>query len=310
MDKVSIIVPVYNVAPWIEESIRSLLAQSYYLFEIVIVDDCSTDETFSILKRLSKEDSRIKLYRNAKNERIVKTLNFALTKASGDYILRHDGDDVAFPNRLQKQLSFLKENNLDLVGVQTEAIDEGGEPIGNHSVLPIGDNNVKTFSKYCSPIFHVWLAKKSVYDSLHGYRDIPYAEDYDFVLRALDAGYKCDNINSILIKIRHRAGNTSNTASLIQRKAHLYALKLCKQRKRFGYDLYDINYIKKLKKTNHIKTYLHDISTFFLKKAYNSNVLVVKASLVLLSCLFSRYNAYYIYTRLRVRLNVKQDYIK
>lgn len=305
MDKVSIIVPTYNVAPWVEESIRSLLNQSYPIFEIIIVDDCSTDETFNILKRLSEEDSRIKLFRNNKNKKIVKTLNFALMQASGDYILRHDGDDVAFPDRLKEQLCFLKQNNLDLVGVQTESIDEEGKKIGGGSALPVGDDNIRYFSRYCSPIFHVWLAKKIIYDSLCGYRDVPYAEDYDFILRALDAGYKCDNVNSILNKMRHRIGNTSSSASLIQRKGHLYALALCKQRMKIGRDLYDIRHVDKLRSPNKMTAYLHNISAYFLRRAYNSNNLIVKTSFVIFSCLFSRYNAYYIYTRLRVRVNIK-----
>ncbi|EOK5645209.1 hypothetical protein ABMV82_005202, partial [Escherichia coli] len=83
---------------------------------------------------------------------------------------------------------------------------------------------------------------------LGGYRKVPYAEDFDFLLRAIDSGFKCGNTSVALTKIRHRHGNTSDIASLSQRKGYFYALELHKQRKAQNYDSYnDVDAAKLIK---------------------------------------------------------------
>ncbi len=100
---ISVIIPVYNVQSFVEEAILSICNQTYRNLEIIVVDDCSTDETYTIVENLVKKDSRIKLFRNRKNSKIVKTLNFALEQANGEFIARMDGDDISSLLRLEKQ---------------------------------------------------------------------------------------------------------------------------------------------------------------------------------------------------------------
>lgn len=297
METISVLIPTYNVADWILESIESILKQSYENLELIIVDDYSTDGTYELLLRLSQLDSRIKLYRNSTNKKIVYTLNFALTKAKGEYIARHDGDDVALYDRLECQINYLKAHNLDLVGTQMIPINEKGEIIGNQSNLPNGINNIIKTARYSSPITHIWVAKREVYERLNGYREVPYAEDYDFILRAIDEGFSCDNTPNALMKIRHRAGNTSDVASLAQRKGALYALKLHKQRIASGSDKFSMEDADRLLKSNKVLTYFHHVSTNYLKRAFNSNNVLLRVGFILTCCLLSFYNAQYLYSR-------------
>lgn len=301
MKRISVLIPTYNVQNWIEESLSSILNQSYKNIEVIIVDDCSTDCTYAILEKIAESDSRVKLFKNDSNRKIVKTLNFALSKSTGEYIARHDGDDVAFGNRLKMQLEYLIKNDLDLIGSQMIPIDENGGVIGEISELPVGEKKVKACAEYSSPITHIWLSKKLVYERLDGYREVPYAEDYDFILRAIDAGFKCDNPSEAYMKIRHRAGNTSDVASLAQRKGHLYALKLHKKRIKGEDEHYDELFAEKINNVNPIIKKMHNISTLFLKKGYVTKNLFLKVIYSLLCCAFSYYNAHYLYTRFKFK---------
>lgn len=305
METISVLIPTYNVADWIQESIESILKQSYKKLELIIVDDYSTDGTYELLLRLAQSDSRIKLYRNDTNKKIVYTLNFALTKAQGKYIARHDGDDVALYERLEYQINYLKEHNLDLVGTQMIPIDEKGEVIGTQSNLPYGVNNIIKTARFSSPITHIWVAKREVYERLNGYREVPYAEDYDFILRAIDEGFICDNTPNALMKIRHRAGNTSDVASLAQRKGALYALKLHKQRIVKGSDKFNLKDAEKLLKSNKLLTYFHKVSTNYLKRAYKSNNILSRCVYILICCMLSFYNTQYLYSRFTTKRILK-----
>ena len=109
-EKISVLIPTYNVDKFVEKAVRSIMLQSYDNLEIIIVDDCSADNTFSILQKLANEDSRIKLFRNKENMKIAATLNFALEQATGKYIARMDGDDIADSTRIETLYNYLQEH--------------------------------------------------------------------------------------------------------------------------------------------------------------------------------------------------------
>lgn len=300
---ISILMPTYNVSPWVLDSINSILSQTYVNFELIIVDDCSTDNTYDILVNISKGDSRIVLLQNEKNLKICKTLNKALSYAKGKLIARIDGDDIATPERLQKQFDFMNQYNLDLVGCQMIAITEDSKEIGR-SKLPLGVKKIKKLKKLASPITHIWLAKREVYDELCGYRNIPYAEDYDFVLRALDTGFLCDNHPDYLMYIRHRSGNTSSVAGLAQRKTHNYVLALCKERERKGIDSFSELALREKTKSSKWLQILHKASNHSLNKAFTTNSFLGKVFFTSLSMLTSFYNAEYIIRRIIYRIKL------
>ena len=299
--KISILIPAYNVEQWIEESLLSILKQPYQNIEVIVVDDCSTDNTYKLIKGIAATDSRIISLRNSNNLGIVGALNYGLTYCTGDYILRHDGDDVSESHRIIGQLSYLIENELDLVGTQMLPIDSVGNIIGPTSKLPLSHELIARIANFSSPLTHVWLCKREIYNKLEGYRNVPYAEDFDFILRAIDAGFKCGNTFSALTRIRHRDGNTSDVASLSQRRGHFYALKLHKQRVKTGIDNYNLSDSEKLLESNKIVALAHNKSTKMLSAAYRSNNRLMTILYVICSCALSYYNTHYILTRILVK---------
>ena len=106
--KVSILLSVCNAERSIELSIKSILSQTYKNFELLIMDDHSTDKTFTICEEMRSIDSRITLFKNSKNLGLTKSLNILARNSNGAYIARQDADDISLDERIEKQLSFLK----------------------------------------------------------------------------------------------------------------------------------------------------------------------------------------------------------
>ena len=107
MDLVSIVMPSYNSAHFIEEAIQSVLSQSYITWELLIVDDCSIDNSVEIIKQWTQKDKRIHLFSLEKNVGAAAARNIALENAQGRYIAFLDSDDVWEPEKLQKQVEYM-----------------------------------------------------------------------------------------------------------------------------------------------------------------------------------------------------------
>ncbi|MCX8854932.1 glycosyltransferase family 2 protein [Vibrio parahaemolyticus] len=217
---VSIIVPAYNVSKYISQMLDSILQQSYDNFEVIVIDDGSSDETFNIISQYAELEPRVKAFQNDKNEKIVFTLNRALSIAKGELILRCDGDDYLAKDRITSMVNFLLENkDISLVSTSVTKISPSGDIIGM-SQFRGGMNYINKIIKYQSPVLHIWLTYKTVYEELSGYRNIPGAEDYDFILRVLSSGRKITNItNNYSYYVR--LGRDGNTESLIGVKQYL-----------------------------------------------------------------------------------------
>jgi glycosyltransferase involved in cell wall biosynthesis len=127
---VSIITPSYNCAPYIAETIRSVQAQTYPHWEMIIVDDCSTDNTREIVDGFN--DSRIKYLKNAKNSGAALSRNWALREAKGRWIAFLDSDDLWAPTKLEHQLRFMVENDYAFSYHEYSEISETGQPLGIH----------------------------------------------------------------------------------------------------------------------------------------------------------------------------------
>ena len=107
---VSVILPVYNGQDHLTECVNSILTQSFSNFEFIIVDDASTDNTLQILQDFAKINDRINIVTHSNNQRQTAAANSACNIAKGKYIARIDADDLALPNRLEKQVNFLENN--------------------------------------------------------------------------------------------------------------------------------------------------------------------------------------------------------
>ena len=144
---VSIIMPSYNTAKYIAESIRSVLVQTYEKWELLIVDDCSTDNTDEIVKPFLA-DERIRYFKNEINSGAAISRNKALREAKGKWIAFLDSDDLWLPEKLERQISFMTANDYKFSYTDYEKIDEESESL---HVLVGGPNNVtkKVMYRYC-----------------------------------------------------------------------------------------------------------------------------------------------------------------
>jgi glycosyltransferase involved in cell wall biosynthesis len=125
---VTVVFRAYNCSKFIGQAIDSILAQTFQDFEIVIVDDGSTDGTDVILKAYAQQDQRIRLIRNEPNQGPVKTMNIGVRNARGEFVAVHDSDDISLPHRLETQVNFLKSHpEVALIGGGALFIDEEGE---------------------------------------------------------------------------------------------------------------------------------------------------------------------------------------
>jgi len=191
--------PCYNVEKYVAEAIESILNQTFADFELIILDDCSTDKTAEIVKKYS--DERIIYHKSEQNLGLVDTLNVGLKLAKGEFIARMDGDDISLPTRLEKQVRFLDENpDIILCSV-------GMELFGMENTVWIRENNpedVKITMMLYSPILHASsvFRKKVFLNNNLIYRTEAFpAEDYDLWSRAVFFG-KMVNIPEVLYKYR------------------------------------------------------------------------------------------------------------
>lgn len=208
---VSVIIPCYNAAKYVEQAVRSIMEQSYKNLEILVANDCSTDETLEILKKLACEDSRIKVINNEVNLQIVKTLNKLIDLSNGKYIARMDADDISLPDRILHQVSFLEKNpQYDVCGVSAFHINENGQKI-RKSLLPKKYEDIKTASLYMSPLYHpTVMIRSNVYKSNLYNETFLYAEDYELWVRLLKKGHLICNLEDRLFLYRSYKEQTSS----------------------------------------------------------------------------------------------------
>lgn len=148
-DLVSIITPSYNTARYIERTIESVKAQTYQNWEMIIVDDCSTDDTDSVVLPYLK-DERIKYIKNEVNSGAAVSRNRALREAGGKWIAFLDSDDLWAPEKLEKQISFMKKNGYYFSYTNYEEIDEKGQTLGVKVTGPKKVSKRKMYN-YCYP---------------------------------------------------------------------------------------------------------------------------------------------------------------
>jgi glycosyltransferase involved in cell wall biosynthesis len=195
---------VYNAEKYLKEAVESILNQTYKNFEFIIINDCSLDNSWNILKGYEKDHKNIRLINNVENLGLTKNLNKALLLSKGQYIARMDADDISELNRFERQREFL-ENNEDvaILGTFSKDINEFGEVIRTRTVPITHIDIIRMLPKF-SPISHptVMFRKKKL-EKL-GYYNTKYrtSQDLDMWLRAAGAGLKFYNIPEYLFKYR------------------------------------------------------------------------------------------------------------
>lgn len=134
MGKVSVITPSYNCARYISSTIESILAQTFLDWELIIVDDCSTDDSVDVINSFVKQDVRVKLIKLEKNSGAAVARNAAIETAQGRYITFLDSDDMWLPNKLEQQVAYMHKNDIAFSYSAYEKVYESGEVFGNVGV--------------------------------------------------------------------------------------------------------------------------------------------------------------------------------
>ena len=128
--KISIITPAYNAQNFIASTYESIKSQSHSNWEWLVTDDCSTDDTVKILNDLAKVDNRISVYSNKYNSGAAVSRNNSISQASGTFIAFLDSDDLWYSGKLEKQVAFMENNNIDFCFTAYELVSETGELLG------------------------------------------------------------------------------------------------------------------------------------------------------------------------------------
>lgn len=214
--QVSIIMPAYNAAKFIRPAVDSILGQTFRDFELIILNDGSTDDTRAIIE--SYEDDRIRLI-NKDNSGVASTLNLGLKEAKGEFIWRHDADDISLPEKLERQVNFLEEHpEFVLCATQIAFMSERGKVAWNKrqpksnwlGQAAFREVFFEDFSPY-SPVTHgTTLFRRAILPATGGYRNaFITSEDIDMWLRFLENG-RLAVLNECLSL--HRLSGSSATA--------------------------------------------------------------------------------------------------
>ena len=205
MTKVSVIMPVYREKEgFVRQAIESILNQTLTDFQyIIILDDPDNDELKQVIHEYCKNDSRIHFIVNDRNMGCPLTKNKGILLSTTEYVAIMDADDVSYPDRLETQLKRMEKDEVDFLAGYVEVIDEEDKVLYRMDNLPVKHEDVvkKMRVNNCMP-HPAWMLKKRSYLALDGYADIQGCEDYDLLLRAMNAGYKLGNCDRIILKYR------------------------------------------------------------------------------------------------------------
>ncbi|UOG93206.1 MAG: glycosyltransferase [Candidatus Thiothrix sulfatifontis] len=204
MVKVSVILPVYNHARWVQQALDSVLAQTFSAFELIVIDDASTDDSWAVIQAAcaTQPDARVRCLRHEHNQGAPATLNEGLRLAQGDYLAILNSDDVWDVTRLQRLVTLAQSQSLDFISTDVAVLDADSQPkeaaephwvawfeglkqhYATHAdtqATLLRGNFLITTSNF---FFH-----QRVYAQLGGFAELRYVHDYEYALRVLEAGF-------------------------------------------------------------------------------------------------------------------------
>lgn len=261
--KVSIILPTYNGSEYLDQAIESILNQTYDDFELIIVDDCSTDATPEIINKYVNADTRVRSIRNEVNKKLPESINTGFRVSGGVYISWTSDDNMYKPDAIQRMVNELEGREADIVYANYDVIDETGTVIKED----VTDGNVDRLRYDQNMIGACFLYKREVQEALNGYdRNRFLLEDYDFWLRALEAGFRYHFIDESLYLYRTHEASLSATrySEIVTSRLHYleehkdrcpeqYRTKLLRRLISDSYEIAD---------KNRFREYMEELSSF------------------------------------------------
>ncbi|GAB6189648.1 hypothetical protein JCM30566_13890 [Marinitoga arctica] len=201
---ISVVMSVYNSEKYLNQSIESILNQTYSNFEFIIINDNSIDNSEKIILEYKKQDNRIIYFKTNNNLGLTKNLNYGIKISTGKFIARMDADDIAFPERFEKQIYRFKMNKrLDILGTCAIDIDEYGNEINKRTVPHNYKEIIKMLPKL-DPLIHptVMMKKRSI--EKINYYDEKYktSQDYNLWFKAIANNLYIENLKDFLLYYR------------------------------------------------------------------------------------------------------------
>ena len=205
---VSVIMPAYNVSQFVKEAIMSVLEQTMTNWELIVIDDCSKDNTVEIVQQLAEKDSRIRLIKNDINMMVSKTRNRGIEISQGKYIAFLDSDDYWKPNFLERMISCIEETNADIVYCSYELVGEQGQKVCNDFIVPLSttfDEAIVRSAITCSTVLMKCdIAKDNPFPTN------VYHEDITLWFTLLRDGKIARGEQMVLASYRQRSGSRSS----------------------------------------------------------------------------------------------------
>ncbi len=232
---ISVIMPIFNAQQDLREAIESVLQQSFVDFELLIIDDGSTDQSVQIIR--SFDDPRIRLISQAQNLGLVAALNRGISEACGQFIARMDGDDLCLPERLTLQLSAMQNLQLDICGSHWAQIDAQGNQFGVLYAPKQIDEVIATLATTVPYAHGSVMIRKSFLAQHHLLYQAGFSEDYQLWIRCLELGAKFGTVDAVLYMHRShelsitstRSTEQSVSAQQLRRDFVKNNIKLCQQ---------------------------------------------------------------------------------
>ena len=205
---VTVIMPAYNAGPYIEEAVASVVGQSVQDWELLVIDDCSADDTAQIVARLAQADPRIRLVVNEQNMGVAKTRNRGLELCRGSYVALLDSDDYWKPRFLEKMIARAEETKAEIIYCAYEIVDLEGKPLCNDFLVPpttsFEDSIVRSVITCSTVLLSGKLARENRFPT-----DL-YHEDIALWFRLLRDGVKAAGVTEILASYRQHADSRSH----------------------------------------------------------------------------------------------------
>jgi len=262
--KITVLMPVYNEEKFLKEAIESILNQTFYDFEFLIIDDGSEDGSHDIIQ--SYQDERIILI-SRKNHGLAYSLNEGIEKGRGKFIARMDGDDISLPQRLKKQDNFLETHaDIGIVGTWAIIMTENGEDLYLEE-RPLKDMEIRKFLMRTSPFFHgSVMFRRDLFESCG-----PYPQEFkwgqDWVLwHRFAAKTNLANIGEPLYKYRMRPGGAINRPKKEKEKLNTIIYRYLEKKRLSSEDLFFLESLgNRSKKRRDVANYFFKCGNLFLQ---------------------------------------------
>lgn len=205
---VSVVMPVYNASKYLEETVQSVLRQTYENFELIMIDDCSKDNSLEIARRYEAQDPRIRVIAGETNQGVARVRNRGILEAKGAYIALLDSDDVWVDTKLERQVYLLESQEAEIAYCSYDFIDENGNEVLKPFVVPTETNYKKMLVSSVISCSTALITSQLL--KAHPFKPEFYHEDYVLWMELLALPVKAVGDQTVLAHYRQVTGSRSN----------------------------------------------------------------------------------------------------